>query len=160
MKIVVFRHAEKQSGIGGDLSLSPHGIKQALTLKDKVEHGEIIRPDILITSPKKRSYETFMPLAQALRLPIQKDLALDEQTSPENINVFRARIHKFIDDVQDHSNKTVFICSHLDWIEQFSTLLTCDTDLHTLVDFSWTPGSYMLFDVSDIWHLTDKGVIS
>lgn len=159
MKLVLFRHAEKQSGIGGDLSLSPEGNKQTLLLMDKVEHGEFLRPDILITSPKKRAYETFAPLANFLKLPVQKESILDEQQSNENINVFRARVHQFIDDVQDHKGKTVFVCTHFDWIEQFATLLPCDTDLHALVNFSWSPGAFMSFEVKNIWHLKAKGLV-
>jgi broad specificity phosphatase PhoE len=157
MKIALFRHAEKQSGFGEDLLLSTEGIKQALTLKDEVENGRFPKPDMMVTSPKKRSYETFAPLARALSLPIQKDPNLDEQGSSENVILFRSRIHKFIEDIESGTNQTVFLCTHLDWIEQFSTLLSCDTDLHALVNFSWAPGAYMIFDVQDIWYLIEKG---
>lgn len=159
MKVILFRHAEKQSGFGEDLLLSPTGTKQALGLIEKVESGILPKPDVLITSPKKRASETFAPLARAFNLPVQTDPVLDEQGPSENVIVFRSRIHNFIDQIESDSKQTVYVCSHLDWIEQFSTLLSCDTDLHALVNFTWNPGAYMVFDIQDIWYLIAKGQI-
>jgi broad specificity phosphatase PhoE len=159
MKVILFRHAEKQSGFGEDLTLSSLGTKQAFALKDLIESGKFPKPDVMYTSPKKRSLETFEPLARAISLPIQKDPNLDEQGKSENVIVFRSRIHQFIDNIESDSKQTIFICTHLDWIEQFATLLSCDTDLHALVNFTWNPAAYMIFDVQDIWHLIDKGQI-
>ncbi len=159
MKIILFRHAEKQSGYGDDLLLSPQGVKQALGLIEKVEGGKLPKPHVLMTSPKKRTFETFAPLARALSLPVQTDPRLDEQGKSENVIVFRARIHEFIDEIESDSKQNIYLCTHLDWIEQFSTLLSCDTDLHALVNFSWGAGAYMIFDVQDIWYLVDKGQI-
>jgi broad specificity phosphatase PhoE len=160
MKVAVFRHAERQSGYATDPELSPRGIRQSISIKDKVEDGSLPKPDVLITSPKRRAFETFEPVSQARRISIQKEHTLDERTNKEDINVFRHRVHKFIEDIEDHQGKTVFICTHLDWIEEFSTLLPCDTDLHALMHFAWSPGSYMLFEVGEVWHLLQRGEIT
>jgi phosphohistidine phosphatase SixA len=160
MKVGLFRHAEKQTDGTQDPPLSFYGEQQALHLNRWVREGLIPRPDLLYTSPKRRAIQTFSPLARALNISIERFSELDERQSREDMTVFKKRISKFIEGHSPNPERTVYFCSHLDWIEEFCHLAPCDSDLQDLENFSWAPASFLIFDVQTIWHLIEKGQIA
>ena len=157
MKLGLFRHGEKESEWTHDPLLTLFGQKQASALKQSVEKGELPKPSRLMASPKIRAVLTLSPLARSLNLPLEKSEGLDERTNSEDGSQFRKRITKIIESFPADSDEIIFLCSHLDWIEEFSNLVPCDTDLHQVPGFSWSTGAFLLFDVKVIWHLTQKG---
>lgn len=159
MKLALFRHGEKESEWTSDPLLSWQGEQQAKALKQAVDQGHLPKPTRLIASPKIRTSLTFSPLARSLNLALEKSENLDERSTGEDFNHFKKRISKTIESFAAHKEETVFICSHLDWIEEFSNLVPCDTDLHQIPNFHWVPAAYLIFDIQVIWHLTQKGRI-
>ena len=157
MKLGLFRHGEKESEWRHDPLLNLYGQQQAKALKQSVEQGVLPTPTRLIASPKIRAVLTFSPLARSLNLPLEKSENLDERTNSEDASQFKKRITKIIESFPAGADEIIFLCSHLDWIEEFSNLVPCDTDLHQVPEFSWSPGAYLLFDIEVIWHLTQKG---
>ncbi len=157
MKLGLFRHGEKESEWTPDPLLNLQGQQQAKILKDSVERGVLPKPTRLIVSPKIRAILTFSPLARSLNLALEKAEKLDERTNNEDASQFRKRIISTIESFSSESDEVVFLCSHLDWIEEFSNLVACDSDLHQVPEFSWSPGAYLIFDIEVIWHLTQKG---
>ena len=157
MKIGLFRHGEKESEWTPDPRLNPVGQHQALELKQSVELGILPKPTRLIASPKIRAVLTLSPLARALNLPLEKSESLDERKNSEDAAQFKKRIVKVIESFPAGPDEIIFLCSHLDWIEEFLNQVPCDTDLHQLSEFSWNPGAYLIFDIEVIWHLTQKG---
>ncbi len=157
MKLGLFRHGEKQSEWTSDPLLSQQGGLQAKALQLAVENGQLPKPTRLIASPKIRATMTFSPLARALNLPLEKSDHLDERSQREDLNYFKKRISKIIEGFTPTPGQIIFLCSHLDWIEEFSNLVPTDTDLHQIPGFSWSPGAYLIFDIEVLWHLTQKG---
>ncbi len=166
MKLVLFRHGEKQSERTSDPLLSHKGEQQAKALKQYVQQGILPKPNRLIISPKIRTAMTFSPLAQSLPLHLEKSNALDERSNQEEASDFKKRILQFIENIskpvdQKENEQIIFICSHLDWIEEFLDLLPSDSDLFQIPDFRWTPGAYLVFEFNfernELWQLTQKG---
>lgn len=157
MKLGLFRHGEKQSEWIHDPFLSPQGEAQAKTLKQEVEQGLLPKPTRLMASPKMRATMTFSPLARSLNLPLERSEDLDERSQSEDLTHFKKRISRIIDNFPASQEQTVFLCSHLDWIEEFSHLVPSDTNLHQIPGFHWAPGAYLIFDIEVIWHLTQRG---
>ena len=94
MIIVLFRHAEKQNNPGGNPTLSERGHKQALSLLQDIEKGELPHPSKIISSPKIRTQQTLQPIANFYSLDLQIDPLLDERHSGESIEIFQKRINK------------------------------------------------------------------
>lgn len=166
MKLVLFRHGEKQSEWTSDPLLSFKGEQQAKALKEFVHQGILPKPTRLIISPKIRTAMTFSPLALSLPLPLEKSEVLDERSNQEEISDLKKRISQFIENISmqvdpKENEQIIFICSHFDWIEEFLELLPCDSDLIQIPDFRWAPGAYLVFEfnskVSQVWQLTQKG---
>lgn len=161
MKLGLFRHGEKQSEWIQDPLLSPQGELQARALKEAIEKGILPKPTRLLVSPKIRTAQTFSSAARFLSLAVEKMDDLDERTKSEELPAFKKRISKWVESVSssrsDDAEDVIYVCSHLDWIEEFSYLVPCDTDLHQLPGFHWSPGAYLFFDIETLWHLTQKG---
>ena len=133
-------------------------------LKEAVEKGLLPRPTQLIASPKIRAVQTLSPTARFLSLPLVKSDDLDERAANEDMISFKKRISKMIESFFSinsslTSKDVVFLCSHLDWLEEFSNLVPCDTDLHQISGFQWDPCAYLIFEIQTIWHLTNSGAI-
>ena len=81
-RMVFVRHGQSMANISGvfagqtDVPLSPLGRKQAEELNDfLLEHYTI---DAVYSSDLSRAYETVLPTAGTLGLPIEKDVSLRE----------------------------------------------------------------------------------
>jgi phosphohistidine phosphatase SixA len=159
MKVAVFRHAEKQSEWGHDPSLSLKGEKQSHHLKEWIRDGKIPAPTRLASSPKTRALLTFSPLNRALGIKLEKLDALNERQPEENLDSFKQRVRQVIAEFSVKSEDVIFLCTHLDWIEEFLSAVPSDTEFSELLTFSWAPASFLLFDVQEIWHLEKRGHI-
>lgn len=159
MKLSLFRHAEKQSDWTYDPVLSPYGEKQALKLSQNVQSNLLPRPDQLYVSPKKRAQATFAPLSKDLKIPLAVQLALDEKHKGEDSGSFRLRVQNYLKGFNKTTSETVYLCTHMDWLEEALSLIPCDTDLSQLSDFYWAPAAYLHFEIRNIWHLQSWGHI-
>lgn len=91
-------------------------------------------------------------------MQIQKDL--DERQSSETIEQFQKRIKKFIQSCESQTG-VIYLCSHLDWIEEACYLIPSETDLMQEKYQAWQPCTYMDFDVQDgLWLLNSFGSVS
>ena len=158
MKLGLFRHGEKQSEWTQDPLLTAHGEQQAKALKEAVEQQQLPKPTRLIASPRVRALQTLSPAARFLSLPLEKSEDLDERTANEDLPAFKKRISSWIEKIsKSPASEVIYVCSHLDWIEEFSYLVPCDTDLHQIAGFHWSTGAYLIFEIEAILHLTHKG---
>lgn len=150
MKIYIFRHAQKAVDFSGDPDLTPEGHAQAMKLLEKVLKNELPTPTQLWVSPRKRTHSTFRPLAQHLKLPLQEQEALQEQTSDETITAFRKRVHNLLEGAGTQSQDIIFMCSHYDWVVEALAVIPSDTDFSSDYEYShWSPCQHMGFEVDD-----------
>src|SRR3954466_14660365 len=84
MRLVLFRHAERANSGVENPPLSSRGEEQSLQLIKLVEENKIESPQKLISSPKLRARQTFLPLAKKRAIDILTWDDLDERSSSEN----------------------------------------------------------------------------
>lgn len=160
MLLGLFRHAEKQDDWSGDPALTAHGLLQAQRIQHWVQLKKLPPPERILTSPRKRAQSTLTPLAQAQGISVQVTAALDERQNHESQLMFRQRIENFLADLMKiHSSQKIFLCTHYDWIEEFLNCFPCEEDLHHLPDFRWSPGAFLLFEMTTTWKLIQKGKV-
>lgn len=161
MNFILFRHAEKSSEMVADSSLSAHGFNQARNLVQRVLTKKLPPPTHLFCSPRKRTRETLSFVAEQMRLKITATPLLDLRTSNESTKDFRLRVQEFLVgfqlDIPDNPKNppTVFVCTHQDWAEEFTSIVESSTDLTQTKYGGWASGQYMFFTKTDIWHLVD-----
>ncbi len=161
MNFILFRHAEKNSEMVADSSLSPHGFNQARNLVQLIQSKKLPAPTHLFCSPRKRTRETLSFAAEQMRLKITATPLLDLRTDTESSKDFRLRVQEFLVgfqlDVPDNAKNppTVYVCTHQDWAEEFISIIESSTDLTQPKYDSWPSGQYMYFAKSDLWHLMD-----
>lgn len=149
---VVFRHGEK-SLQGFDPELSQRGQDQAQKILLKVKAGALPKPSALYVSTKKRSAQTFQPLSESLNLKSLIRADLTERVPGETRDKFRRRIQEFLLKVmlEHKENEVVYVCTHSDWIDEFLTMIECDSDLARC--HYWPSAQHMVFEKKEIWHL-------
>lgn len=158
MYVIFFRHGERLLGQGPDPGLSAAGIKQAEALSSAVEKGRLPKPDSLWVSPKKRTLETFAPLATNLGIEIEIIGDLDERMVKENPQLFRQRVIGVLQRLEK-LKKNIFICTHLDWLEEVVTAIADEGNLH-LTSIHWSTASYVSFQVSEgHWMSQQQGQV-
>jgi broad specificity phosphatase PhoE len=87
--VVIVRHAEKASDTDPDSPLSEAGRARAEAL---VHQLVPFRPDVLVVSQRRRTAETFAPLAHALRLtPLVRDNEKVSELAAELLRDFKGR---------------------------------------------------------------------
>lgn len=152
MRIVLFRHAEKQNNTGGNPPLSERGRKQALSLVQDIEKGELPRPNKVLSSPKLRTQQTMQPITDFYNLDLQMDPLLDERNSGESIETFHKRIQKALHSYEKLSG-VLYLATHFDWIEEALPKLHCDTDMSQARFSSWSPAQHIEFEIHDgLWQ--------
>ena len=114
--LIVVRHAHRETGLGRseDNSLTEKGTIQARAFAEYHQDRLLNSKILLLSSPRQRCKETLAPLAEVLKLKIKVELSLDEG---EDL------LHKFGDFLKiwnSHSTDSMVICSHGDWIPEFS----------------------------------------
>ncbi|MNK07445.1 Histidine phosphatase superfamily [compost metagenome] len=149
MIIYIFRHAQKAMDFSGDPDLTDVGHGQALLLLKKVLNVELPTPTQLWTSPKARAQSTFRPLAHHLKIPLQLQDSLLEQTSDEDMSAFRERVRRVLEQTATLKNEVIFVCSHYDWVVEAMAVIPTDKDTSE-ADFShWTPAQHVGFKLND-----------
>jgi len=87
--VVIVRHAEKASDMDPDSPLSEAGHARAEAL---VPQLAAFRPDALVVSQRRRTVETFAPLARALKLtPLVRDNEKPADLAAELMRDFKGR---------------------------------------------------------------------
>ncbi len=152
---VIFRHGEKQMQ-GFDPELSPEGIVQAKNILEKAKGGKLPKPNALYVSTKKRTAQTFDPLAQHFRMKTQVKVELTERVPGETQEKFRFRIQEFLVKLLllHQDNEVIYLCTHYDWIEEFLTVIESDKDLSRFASFG--PAQYIMFEKKELWHLLES----
>src|SRR3989344_766110 len=124
MNIVLFRHAKKGFAPFED----PH------------------------LSEKIRTHQTFQGFAKSWSLSMTVKPELNLRSEYETGKTFQQRVQKLIDELSvsagnDSAKKTIYLCSHYDWIEDAMALIPCDRDL-TGFEFShWAPAQFIHFQI-------------
>lgn len=148
MKIYIFRHAQKAVDFSGDPDLTPEGHNQAQKLLDKVLKNELPTPTQLWVSPRKRTHSTFRPLAQELKIQMQEQEALLEQTHEETLVDFRRRVKNCLEAAASSQNGVIFMCSHYDWVVEALAVIPSDTDYSAYEYSQWSPCQHMGFEIT------------
>ncbi len=114
MKIYILRHGERSGGYG-DVSLSPEGQQQAISLAN---NASLQDTNLVLCSPKLRTRETIQPLCARLQLTIEIAPELDQRKAIETEGEFIRRVLNFLDDcVQTRNGQNLLLCSHSDWLQ-------------------------------------------
>ena len=152
MRLVLFRHAEKQHDGTANPKLSSYGAQQALKLAQDVSVKNLPTPQVLMASPRVRTQQTLSPLAQKLGLNISIIEPLNERLPSESVADFRRRIQELLIHTQmDYQkNECVYLCTHYDWIEEFLTIVECSTDLRQYSQ--WASAQWLWLDKKEIWE--------
>lgn len=156
MKVYLFRHGQKNSLPFEDPDLTAFGHQQAQKLADLILSGDLLKGTQFLASPRVRAQSTLRPASLICQTSLQIVSDLDQRTSYESAEAFRARINQSLHSLEKKfaKNDVIYLCSHHDWIEESLSLIPADTDLLDSRYWSWRPAQYMHFDVVDgLWHL-------
>ncbi len=162
VSLVLFRHAERNKFIEDEPQLSPFGLKQAQHLSMSLDNLGLENPNCLFTSPRHRAIQTFQPLASKFNLKSQIKNELDEKKEQESLSQFRIRIAGFINWIPS-LNGQVFLCSHLDWIEEALSLIESEEDLLKNPGVNWAPTQFLKLDYdfkNEIWSFSKTNKVT
>ena len=159
MKFVLFRHAQKGFVPFEDPELSPKGFEQSLLLTELIKNKSLPEPSELLVSPKRRTSQTFYPIAKLYNLTPRITDSLDQRKNEENSLQFRQRVQSFLNEIENSTDRNViFACTHYDWLEEAMTLINCDRDLNTFEFAHWAPTQYVVFEIEkQLWKFSGKG---
>ena len=162
MKLVLLRHATRSPYDSGASSLSTKGRAQSEDLVAQIApHGPLPVPTRLLVSPKRRAKETLTPLSQALHLPLETEIRLDERRQNETAPEFHSRIVSLFAELEaDPKNgECVYLCTHLDWLE--TAMIEMNHDLSDLdASLGWSTAEFKVFRYEDgTWKTKAKGQI-
>jgi hypothetical protein len=116
-----------------------------------------------LVSPKRRTSQSFYPLAKRHSLQLTVSSDLDQRLPHESQSEFRGRIADFLTHLQKKSaaeSDVIYACTHYDWIEEAMSLIDCDRDLNSLEFAHWAPTQYVAFVLpidSGHWTFLKKG---
>ena len=148
MKLVLFRHGERENAGTSNPPLSLRGLKQAECLAEWVRSGRLPPPSRLLCSPKIRTQLTFGALSKELGLNLQILNELDERVQIESHERFERRVRTALNSLEQASG-VHYLCTHLDWLEVALRHIASDTDLTQDKYLNcWMPGHFMIFDTS------------
>jgi len=151
MRILMFRHAERENSGSSNPPLSARGLRQAQKLVEDIDLSMLPRPTKLISSPKLRAQQTFQQIENHLGIPLQVHPDLDERQSSESVELFTRRVQRFLNSFNGQAGVIYFV-SHLDWIEEALVLIPSDTDLLHDRFQTWLPAQSLEFEFQDgLW---------
>lgn len=160
MRVLMFRHAERENTGSPNPPLSLRGLKQAVKLAQEIQAGGLPRPNRLYCSPKVRAYQTFYQIHLALGLELNTLADLDERKGSESMSQFETRVQKFLQFIESQSGITYFV-THLDWIDEALLRIQSDSDLSQDSFQNWPPGKGAEFEVHDgIWMFQESKIIN
>lgn len=156
MRVLLFRHAEKDNFAASDPSLSSRGFKQAIKIGDLIRLGTLPQPQRLLSSPKLRARQTFEKANEILgkdNLETQVLNELNERQASETMEQFERRVKQALHKIETLSG-TIFLVTHLDWIEEALVRIHSNVDLLSPQYQYWPPAQYMEFEIEDgLWNL-------
>ncbi|GIL18718.1 MAG: hypothetical protein BroJett040_24690 [Oligoflexia bacterium] len=159
MRIYLFRHGEKEQSFVSNPGLTLRGKSQALNISKAAEQGQFQKPDRIYSSPKIRALQTLQPLAETFMLDLYPIDDLEERHSSEPASLFSQRVQNYLQWVGTQTG-VIYLCTHLDWIEEALAFIPSDSDLGHEKYHVWGSAQFMEFDVQDgIWHLLQFGRI-
>lgn len=156
MKVYLFRHGQKDTLPFEDPDLTGFGHQQANKLAELIRNGVLLPGTQFLASPRKRAQSTLSPAAALCEAQLQIVSDLDQRTSFENSDIFRARIQQLLHSLEKKfsANDVIYLCSHHDWIEESLSVIPSDSDLLDPRYWSWRPAQFMHFEVHDgLWIL-------
>ncbi len=155
MKVILFRHAEKEIVGSSNPPLTQRGLQQAKKLIDEVRSKKLPEPQVMMVSPRVRSQQTFSPLADVLKIKSIATPLLDERTSKETSEDFRRRVQELLVLLQmDYPNdECIYLCTHYDWIQEFLSIVECTTDLMHAKYHHWNSCQWMWLNKKELWDL-------
>lgn len=162
IEIVLFRHAERNKFIEDEPQLSPYGLKQAHYLSEHREQLKLPKPTSLWVSPRLRAQQTMTPLSRLCETALIVKSELDERKSYETMPDFRLRITRFVKSLP-LQNGVIYMCSHLDWIEEAMSIFDCDSDLLNQPGGHWATSQFLELNydsTSEIWRKIKIGLAS
>ncbi len=148
MKIYIFRHAQKKRDLTVNPDLTDSGHAQAKKILEAVERQKLPTPDAIWVSPKCRTHSTMRPVSEKLNIPLDIHDHLEEQQSHESIDQFRSRIQAVLEKLPQHPHKTVFMCTHYDWLAEAMPLIPSDKDLLDYDFQQWAPAQHIGFELN------------
>lgn len=117
----LLRHADR-SRFESD-SLSEFGMNQAQSLYTVFEQRGHGFPDLIVSSPRKRTQATVAPLIGKVSPPPQLiiDEDLEERRATESASDFRRRVHEVLSKTcllvfENKTARSVLMVSHIDWL--------------------------------------------
>jgi len=151
MRVLMFRHAERENSGSSNPPLSARGLKQAQKLVEEIDLTILPRPTKLLSSPKLRARQTFQQIQDKLGVEIQIHPDLDERHNFESADLFVRRIQRFLSYLEQNPG-VIFFVTHLDWIEEALRLIPSEADLTSEKFQSWLPAQSMEFEIHDrLW---------
>lgn len=164
MNVVLFRHAQKGMTPFDNPHLTIEGFVQADAIASAVAiERKLVAPTEIWVSDKIRTHQTLQPVASHFKISTQQKDELDLRNDHETQQMFHDRVHALIDllsvtSENDSSLKSIYLCTHYDWIEEAMALIPCDTNLSGYEFSHWGPAQYAAFSIeSGLWKLTSKG---
>lgn len=151
MVIIFFRHGHKAFSMDNDPPLSPKGFEQALHLNQLISDQKIPLATHCWVSEKIRTFQTLAQAIEVHQLNTYKKSELNYREADETQDQFKQRIQKFLRELATRSKETEihYVCTHYDWIEEALLWIDCDQDLMSYEFANWSPGQYMIFDLTD-----------
>lgn len=164
-RLILFRHGDKKMESHSNPELNPLGLVKARKIAEQVSSHSLPLPEKIWCSPKIRTRQTLLPVAESLHLPLGETALLNESQPQESQQHFDTRIEKFIELLQEEKSRLHFACSHYDWVIRFCEMgLGADFPHHTICHH-WRPCQFIdfeiLFDASQSWRLKilNSGVV-
>lgn len=155
MRILMFRHAERENSGSTNPPLSIRGLQQAERLVREIDLTHLPRPTKLFTSPKLRAQQTFQQIQDKLGATLHVHPDLDERHNFESAMLFSRRIQNFLTSLE-YQHGVVYFVTHLDWIEEALRLIHADVDLLADRFQTWAPAQSIEFEVQDrLWMFQD-----
>lgn len=163
MNVVLFRHAQKGMIPFENPHLTTEGFVQADAIAACVQEKKLPAPTDIWVSEKIRTHQTLQAVAANCKVTTEIKHELDLRNDHETQKMFQNRVNSLIDlltitSEKDSSLKTIYLCTHYDWIEEAMALIPCDTNLSTYEFSHWGPAQYASFQIENgLWKLTQKG---
>jgi len=148
MRILMFRHAERENSGSSNPPLSLRGLKQAEKLVEEIDLAILPRPTKLLSSPKLRAQQTFQQIENHIGTPLAVHPDLDERMSSETAEFFTRRVQRFLNSFEGQTGVIYFV-SHLDWIEEALRLIPSDADLLQDRYQTWLPAQSLEFEIQE-----------
>ena len=157
MQILLFRHAERENTGIENPPLSARGQKQAMQIRTLIEKKSLPNPGRIFVSPKIRTQQTLFPLAELAKVEMQMTPELDERQTSESSSQMTGRVRRFLSFLE-RQNGVLYVCTHLDWIEEALIAVPSPQDLLAEKFQAWAPAQFIEFDIQEgLWHLQKTG---